>query len=641
MNHGFIKVAAGSVPVTVADTKANTELIKQRIEQADAAGVNLLVLPELCITGYTCGDLFYSDILLGSAAEALAELCRFTADKYPLVIAGVPVKYHSKLYNCAAVMHRGQLLGLVPKTHLPNYAEFYEKRQFTSGEKLLNRNARFRLDGKAVPLNSRLLFRHKTIEGYQFGIELCEDLWAPNPPSEALCRAGAVIIANPSASNEAISKEAYRRLLVTSTAARLVCGYVYCNAGPEESTQDIVFSRHHIISENGSILAENKPFEERDLLITELDCGRLINERHKITSYSAVPDENYQVIEFGQATRETALTRAVPRHPFVPADDALINERAETILQIQAYGLKKRLEHTKCSTAVVGISGGLDSCLALLVTVRAMDLMHRSHRDIVAVTMPCFGTTQRTRTNAEKLCECLGVTLEKIDITKAVNQHFKDIGHDNTVYDVTFENSQARERTQVLMDIANKTNGIVVGTGDLSELALGWATYNGDHMSMYGVNASVPKTLVRYIVRYAALKADEGLAGIFRDILDTPVSPELLPADENGDISQKTEDLVGPYELHDFFLYYMLRFGFAPSKIYRLAKYAFAGDYPDKTILRWLKVFVKRFFAQQFKRSCMPDGPKVGSVSLSPRGDWRMPSDASGRLWLDELERLN
>lgn len=641
MKHGFIKVAAGSVPVTVADTKANTEMIKQRIEQADAAGVNLLVLPELCITGYTCGDLFYSDTLLGSAAEALEELCRFTADKYPVVIVGVPVKYHSKLYNCAAVVHRGQLLGLVPKTHLPNHAEFYEKRQFTSGEKLLNKNARFRLNGKAVPLNSCLLFRHKTMEGYQFGVELCEDLWAPSPPSEALCKAGAVIIANPSASNEAISKEAYRRLLVTSTAARLVCGYVYCNAGPEESTQDIVFSRHNIISENGSILAENKPFEEQNLLITEFDCGRLMNERHKITSYSAVPDERYQMVAFNQTMRETALTRTVERYPFVPANDASINEHAETILQIQAYGLKKRLEHTKCSTAVVGISGGLDSCLALLVTVRAMDLMHRSHRDIVAVTMPCFGTTRRTRTNAEKLCGYLGVTFMDVDITKAVNQHFKDIGHDSTVYDVTFENTQARERTQVLMDIANKTNGIVVGTGDLSELALGWATYNGDHMSMYGVNASVPKTLVRYIVRYAALNADGQLAGILRDILNTPVSPELLPADINGDISQKTEDLVGPYELHDFFLYYMLRFGFAPSKIYRLAKYAFAGDYPDKTVLRWLKVFVKRFFAQQFKRSCMPDGPKVGSVSLSPRGDWRMPSDASGRLWLDELEQLD
>ncbi len=641
MKHGFIKVAAGSVPVTVADTKANTEMIKRRVEQADAAGVNLLVLPELCITGYTCGDLFYSDTLLGSAAEALEEICRFTADKYPVVIIGVPVKYHSKLYNCAAVVHRGQLLGLVPKTHLPNHAEFYEKRQFTSGEKLLNKNARFRPSGKAVPINSCLLFRHKTMEGYQFGVELCEDLWAPSPPSEALCKAGAVIIANPSASNEAISKEAYRRLLVTSTAARLVCGYVYCNAGPEESTQDIVFSRHHIISENGSILAENKPFEERDLLITEIDCGRLMNERHKITSYSAVPDERYQIVAFNQTMRETALTRTVERYPFVPADDASINERAETILQIQAYGLKKRLEHTKCSTAVVGISGGLDSCLALLVTVRAMDLMRRSHRDIVAVTMPCFGTTRRTRTNAEKLCGYLGVTFMDVDIKKAVNQHFKDIGHDSTVYDVTFENTQARERTQVLMDIANKTNGIVVGTGDLSELALGWATYNGDHMSMYGVNASVPKTLVRYIVRYAALNADGQLAGILRDILNTPVSPELLPADINGDISQKTEDLVGPYELHDFFLYYMLRFGFAPSKIYRLAKYAFAGDYPDKTVLRWLKVFVKRFFAQQFKRSCMPDGPKVGSVSLSPRGDWRMPSDASGRLWLDELEQLD
>ena len=637
MKDGFIKVAAGSVAVTVADTKVNAETIMNRIDQAHKAGVNLLVLPELCVTGYSCGDLFYSDTLLNGATDALEKVCRHTVDKYPVVVVGLPIKYRSKLYNCAAVLQSGKILGLVPKTHLPNYAEFYEKRQFTTGDKLLNRNAHAKINGKAVPINSRLLFCHDTIENYRFGVEICEDLWATCPPSHDLCRAGAVMIANPSASNEVVSKEEYRRLLVASTSARLLCGYILCNAGPEESTQDIVFSRHHIISENGTILAENKPFEDGDLLITELDYGRLANERHKMTGFTCVPDESYTIVDFKQTIKETVFTRKVEKHPFIPGDEALLHERAESILRIQAYGLKKRLEHIRCSTAVLGISGGLDSCLALLVMVRAMDMMHRPRKDIVAVTMPCFGTTERTKTNAEKLSEYFGVTLKKIDITKAVQQHFEDIGHDSTVYDVTFENAQARERTQVLMDIANQANGIVIGTGDLSELALGWATYNGDHMSMYGVNASVPKTLVRHIVHYAALQADKDLSALLMDILATPISPELLPADKDGAICQKTEDLVGPYELHDFFLYYMLRFGFSPSKIFRLANYAFAGDYAQEVILKWLKVFIKRFFSQQFKRSCMPDGPKVGSVSLSPRGDWRMPSDASYRLWMDEL----
>lgn len=637
MKDGFIKVAAGSVAVTVADTKANTKMIKEQIDRADAAGVNLLVLPELCITGYTCGDLFYSDTLLGSAVGALEDICRHTAEKYPVVVVGLPVKYRSKLYNCAAVVHRGKVLGLVPKTHLPNYAEFYEKRQFTCGDKLLNRNAHAKINGKAVPLNARLLFCHDTMEDYRFGVEICEDLWAPNPPSHDICRAGALIIANPSASNEVVSSQEYRRLLVGSTSARLICGYVYSNAGPEESTTDVVFSRHHIISENGTLLAENKPFEECDLLVTQLDCAHLANERHRMTGFTCVPDESYTVVRFKQTIKETALTRMVEKNPFIPADEALLHERAEKILSIQAYGLKKRLEHIRCDTAVVGISGGLDSCLALLVMVRTMDMMHRSHKDIIAVTMPCFGTTERTKSNAEKLSEYFGVTLKQIDITKAVQQHFKDINHSGTVYDVTFENAQARERTQVLMDIANQANGIVVGTGDLSELALGWATYNGDHMSMYGVNSSVPKTLVQHIVRYAALKADETLSALLMDILNTPISPELLPVDEKGCPGAKTEEVVGPYELHDFFLYYMLRLGFSPSKIRRLANYAFAGVYSDELILKWLKVFIGRFFSQQFKRSCMPDGPKVGSVSLSPRGDWRMPSDASAKLWMDEL----
>ncbi len=640
MKDGFIKVAAGSVAVTVADTIANTEEIKKRIAQADDAGVNLLVLPELCITGYTCGDLFYSDTLLNAAIDALTELCRYTVSKYPVIIVGLPVKFHSKLYNCAAVVHHGRILGLIPKTHLPNYSEFYEKRQFSSAAEIMGSDINIVINGESVPLCAKALFRHSGMETFQFGVELCEDLWAPNPPSEQLCKAGAAVIANPSASNEIIAKEGYRRLLVSSTSARLICGYIYCNAGPGESTQDIVFSQHHIICENGTVLAENKPFEERDLLITELDCGRLANERHKMTSYTSTPDESYKIIDFKQEITETALTRDFDRDPFVPSDSALLNERAETILRIQTYGLKKRLEHTHSKTAVVGISGGLDSCLALLVMARTMDLMGRSRQDIIAVTMPCFGTTKRTKTNAEELCKHLGVTLKKIDITKAVKQHFNDIGHAITDYDVTFENSQARERTQVLMDISNQENGIVVGTGDLSELALGWATYNGDQMSMYGVNTSVPKTLVRYIVHYIALRSDKNLASLLLDILDTPVSPELLPADEKGEICQKTEDLVGPYELHDFFLYYMLRFGFSPLKIYRMAKIAFIGVYSDEVILKWLRIFIKRFFGQQFKRSCMPDGPKVGSVSLSPRGDWRMPSDASFRLWMDELEKI-
>ena len=518
MKDGFIKVAAGSVAVTVADTKANTETIKMRIDQADELGINLLVLPELCITGYTCGDLFHSDTLITSAADALAEICLHTAGKYPVVVVSLPIKYRSKLYNCAAVIKSGKILGLVPKTNLPNHSEFYEKRQFTSGDHLLNRNANARINGKAVPLNSRLLFCHDSVEDYRFGVEICADLWAPCPPSHDLCRAGAVVIANPSASNEVVSKEEYRRLLVRSTSARLVCGYVYSSAGPEESTQDIVFSRHHIIAENGTLLAENKPFEDRDLLISELDCGRIAGERHKMAGYTSIPDESYTTVVFKQEVRETMLTRKVEKNPFIPADETSLHERAEKILNIQAYGLKKRLEHIGCETAIIGISGGLDSCLALLVMVRAMDLMHRPHKDIVAVTMPCFGTTERTKLNAEKLSKYFGVTLREIDITKAVEQHFKDIGHDSTVYDVTFENAQARERTQVLMDIANQANGIVVGTGDLSELALGWATYNGDQMSMYGVNASVPKTLVRHIVRYAATKADKELSALLTEI---------------------------------------------------------------------------------------------------------------------------
>ena len=636
MQDGFIQVAAGTLHPVVADVRHNAAEIIDRIREADAAGVQLLVLPELCVTGYTCGDLFYSTVLQTGALTALEEIRAATAGLYPVVAVGLPLLWQHKLYNVAAVLRNGRLLGVVPKRYLPNYAEFYEMRQFTSGD-TVPPDAMVALCGQTVPFGSRLLFAHESLPDYCFGVEICEDVWAPCPPADVLCRGGATLMLNLSASNEVVGKEGYRRTLVSSTSARLLCGYVYCSAGPEESTQDLVFSRHHLIAENGTILAENKPFADAPLLVSEIDTARLAAERHRMTSFSPLPAADFRTVVFAQPEREVTLTRPVDANPFVPPDDARVRERAEAIFRIQSYGLKKRLTHAHAKTAVVGISGGLDSCLALLVMARAMDLLERPRTDIVAVTMPCFGTTERTHRNACQMCRCLGVTLREVDISAAVLQHFADIGHDPAVHDVTYENGQARERTQVLMDIANETGGILVGTGDLSELALGWATYNGDHMSMYGVNASVPKTLVRYMVRYEAEHSDPALQAVLEDILDTPVSPELLPAQADGTIAQKTEDLVGPYELHDFFLYYILRFGFAPHKIFRLARYAFRGAYDDATIEKWLRAFLRRFFSQQFKRSCMPDGPKVGSATLSPRGDWRMPSDASGALWLEDL----
>ena len=639
MNDGFVKVAAGSVATTVADVVANVQEIKARITEADAAGVNLLVLPELCITGYTCGDLFFSQRLQSSARAALTELRQFTAGKFPVVLVGLPFLLDGKLYNCAAVLHNGRILGLVPKIHIPNYGEFYEKRQFTSGAPFAAHPQTVEIDGESVPFRPDQLFFCAELPEFCLGVELCEDLWAPCPPSESLAKSGATVIANLSASDETIGKDDYRRMLVSATAARLLCGYLYASAGPEESTQDMVCSRHHLIAENGTILAENPPFTPCNLLITELDVQRLAHERCKNTTFAS-DGASMPRTSFSQPLRATVLTRTYPRNPFVPKDEAALNQRAEAILHIQSHGLKKRLAHAHAATAVIGISGGLDSTLALLVAVRAMDLLGRPHQDILAVTMPCFGTTHRTKSNAIAMCTQLGVTLREIPIAAAVRQHFADIGQDPENLDVTFENSQARERTQVLMDLANKTSGLVIGTGDLSELALGWATYNGDHMSMYGVNTSVPKTLVRYIVRYEANRFGGELSEILRDILDTPVSPELLPVNEHGEMTQKTEDLVGPYELHDFFLYHMLRFGFTPSKIFRLARRAFSEIYSDAVILHWLRTFTRRFFTQQFKRSCMPDGPKVGSVTLSPRGDWRMPSDASSRIWMDEIAEL-
>ena len=640
MELGFVKLAAACPEVKVGDVAFNLSTAKAALDRAEEMGAALLVLPELHLTAYTCGDLFYSDLLLSSAREALGRLREHSRGKRCLTAVGLPLRLGGKLYNCAAVIQDGSVLGVVPKTVLPNYGEFYEKRQFVSGEEYTG-PGEISLCGESVPFGTDLLFCCREMEELIVGVEICEDLWAPVPPCTDLCLSGATVIANLSASNELIGKDDYRRLLVSSVSSRLICAYVYASAGGGESTQDMVFSGHSMICENGMSLAEKKPFAaDTDFISSEADLFRLRNERHRNTSFSGKSSKPCRRISFSHPLHEAALTRFLPRHPFVPGDSAVLSERAEAILSIQSQGLKKRLEHINCPKAIIGISGGLDSTLALLVMVRAMDMLKRPRTDIIAVTMPCFGTTERTRSNAEALCDELKVSFRQVDITAAVLQHFKDIGQDPCKTDTTFENCQARERTQVLMDIANRENGIVVGTGDLSELALGWATYNGDHMSMYAVNASVPKTLVRYIIAYESAHCSPQVKAILDDILDTPVSPELLPADKEGNIAQKTEDIVGPYELHDFFLYHMLRNSSSPRRIYALARYAFRGAYSDEVILHWLKVFIRRFFSQQFKRSCLPDGPKVGTVTLSPRGDWRMPSDACSALWLQELERL-
>ncbi len=640
MELGFIKLAAACPKVRVGDVEFNLSTAKFALDRAEEMGAALLVLPELHLTAYTCGDLFYSDLLLSSARKALGELRDYSRGKRCLTAIGLPLRLEGKLYNCAAVIQDGSILGVVPKRVLPNYGEFYEKRQFISGDEYAGPNV-ISLCGESVPFGSDLLFCCREMEELIFGVEICEDLWAPITPSTDLCLSGATVIANLSASNELIGKDDYRRLLVSSVSSRLICAYVYASADDGESTQDMVFSGHNLIYENGMKLAEKKPFTaDTDFIASEADLFRLRNERHRNTSFSGKSGKPCRRIFFSHPLHNVELTRFIPMHPFVPGDSAVLSERAEAILSIQSHGLKKRLEHINCPKAVIGISGGLDSTLALLVMVRAMDMLKRPRTDIIAVTMPCFGTTERTRSNAEALCDELGVSFRQVDITAAVLQHFKDVGQDLNKLDTTYENCQARERTQVLMDIANRENGIVVGTGDLSELALGWATYNGDHMSMYGVNASVPKTLVRYIIGYESKHCSSNVKAILDDILDTPVSPELLPADKEGNIAQKTEDIVGPYELHDFFLYHMLRNGSSPKRIYALARYAFQGSYSDEVILHWLKVFTRRFFAQQFKRSCLPDGPKVGTVTLSPRGDWRMPSDACSTLWLKELDQL-
>lgn len=637
MKHGFIKAAAATCEIRVADCAFNADSIQTAMQEACTGGAKLLVFPELCITGYTCGDLFLQQPLLETAERALLQVAEASRGMSMLCVVGLPLAYRSKLYNCAAVLCGGEILGIVPKSNIPNYSEFYEQRHFTSAPA---ENGEIVIQGRRIPFGTKLVFACESAADFVLGVEICEDLWVPHPPSATHVLAGATVIANLSASDEVIGKADYRRMLVSSQSARLICGYVYADAGYGESTSDLVFSGHDLICENGTILKESKLFGT-GVHFSEIDVQKLASERRRTTTFPAGAAEGYQVVPFDLDLQETKLTRPVARRPFVPDNAASRAQRCEEILAIQCEGLKKRIVHTGCKTIVVGISGGLDSCLALLVMERAMKQLGRPMEDIIAVTMPCFGTTKRTRSNAELLCEALGVTLRTIDIADAVKQHFKDIGQKEDCYDVVYENAQARERTQILMDVANQNGGLVIGTGDLSELALGWATYNGDHMSMYGVNASVPKTLVRHIVRYAADTAEsKTLKNALCDILDTPVSPELLPAQQDGTISQKTEDIVGPYDLHDFFLYYMVRFGFSPEKIFRLCEYAFAEEFDRETILRWMKVFYRRFFSQQFKRSCLPDGPKVGTVTLSPRGDWRMPSDACAKIWLDESERL-
>ena len=639
MRDGFIKVAAGTPKIRVADCRYNAEQIFTMMREADKQGVKVLCLPELCLTGYTCGDLFLQDTLLCGAEEGLQTILEATRNLDMVTVLGLPVrcKWDNKLYNCAAVIQSGEILGLVPKTYLPNYGEFYEQRWFASGAGV---ETSVDLCGATVDMDAAGLFACEKVPNLVLGVEICEDLWATEPPSARLARGGATVILNLSASNELVGKSGYRRNLVVGQSGRLVCGYVYADAGEGESTTDLVFTGHNMIAENGALLAERR--FATGLTISEIDVDRLAYERRRMTTFNGQRQADLWRASFSLPLEETRLTRAVSPAPFVPADAEDRAERCNEILKIAALGLKKRLEHTGARTAVVGLSGGLDSTLAILITAVAMKLLDRPASDIIAVTMPCFGTTDRTRDNAVELAERLGATLKRIDIGSAVKVHFKDIGQSMEDHSVTFENGQARERTQVLMDIANQNGGLVIGTGDLSELALGWATYNGDHMSMYGVNAGIPKTLVRHLVAFVSDdkgSEDPRLSAVLDDILDTPVSPELLPAIE-GKISQKTEDLVGPYELHDFFLYYAIRWGFPPRKVFRLAEHALGRTYDRATILKWLNSFYRRFFTQQFKRSCLPDGPKVGSVTLSPRGDWRMPSDAVAALWLEELEGL-
>lgn len=646
MQNGFVKVAAAVSAVKVADCEYNTLQIENIIAQAEGKGVEIIVFPELCITGYSCQDLFRQSLLLEQVEASMLMLLDFTRNLDIISIVGLPVVVGDMLLNCAAVIQKGDLLGLIPKTYLPNYSEFYEKRWFASSQDLQPTEIRF-AGNKILVTPQPTLF--KTCDGVLFGIEICEDVWAPAPPSNRLALAGADMTFNLSASDELIGKHKYLKSLLSQQSARTISGYIYSGCGFGESSQDVVYAGNAFIYENGQMLAEGERFSFKpQVIISQIDIEKLRSERRNNSTYVNAQREHDARIVNAHTTvaqRDFELIRDVDPHPFIPGQEDM-GTSCNEIFSIQVAGLAKRLVHTNCKTVVLGISGGLDSTLALLVCVKTFDKLGWSRKGIVGVTMPGFGTTDRTHNNAVTLMESLGVTIREVSISAAVEQHFKDIGHDMSVHDVTYENSQARERTQILMDLGNQLGGLVIGTGDLSELALGWATYNGDHMSMYGVNAGIPKTLIRHLVQYVAESVDDTSRETLLDIIDTPVSPELIPADEDGNIRQKTEELVGPYELHDFFLYYVLRFGFRPLKIFMLASKAFNGNnngttfYDDATIKKWLTIFLRRFFSQQFKRSCLPDGPKVGSVSLSPRGDWRMPSDASSTLWLKECEQI-
>lgn len=641
MKDGWIKIACVTPPLRVADCTYNVQQIIQSAKEAAECGVKLIVYPELCITGYTCGDLFLQETLLQGALDALHLILQETKEYDAILIVGLPFVQNGALYNCAAVCNQGTVIGIVPKKNIPNYSEFYEARHFTPGPDAdRTRISIFARSGELMgcpAFGAKQIFTCSNVPGFTFGVEICEDVWVGDTPSVSMAKMGASIIVNLSCSDEIIGKEDYRRTILKAKSGSLFCAYAYADAGFGESTQDLVFAGHNLIVENGSILAESKLFTN-GILSAEVDVQRLCGERRRSNTFQS--EKPLCETVFQMEPEETKLTRRIDPDPFVPSANEMLTQRCEKILMLQATGLVTRLQHIGSKTAVVGLSGGLDSALALIVMAHAFRICGYDPSGMIAVTMPCFGTTDRTYQNACRLANAYGATLREIRIQNSVRQHFADIGHDEAIHDVTYENSQARERTQVLMDLANQTGGIVIGTGDLSELALGWATYNGDHMSMYAVNASVPKTLVRYLVEYEASQTDPALASVLRDVLDTPVSPELLPPEADGTIAQKTEDIVGPYALHDFFLYYVLRLGYSPHKIYRLAKYAFRGTYDDDVILKWLKKFYWRFFSQQFKRSCLPDGPKVGSVTLSPRGDWRMPSDACVTLWQKELETL-
>lgn len=635
MKDGFLKVAAASPKVRVADCEYNTKNIISMTEKARENDASLIVFPELCITAYTCGDLFLQETLLNSCEKSLLKIIKSSKENKMFIVVGFPFRYNGAIYNAAAVINNGDLLAIIPKINIPNYGEFYEARHFTSGKGIKP----FVLDflGYKPVFGQNIVFRCENMKELVIGCEICEDLWVLNPPSINLAEGGATVILNLSASNEIIGKADYRKQLVSSHSSRLLCAYIYSSASIGESTQDLVFSGHNFIVENGAILAQSERFET-GIIYSEIDVQKLIHERTRMNTFNVCQNSCTQIL-FSIPDKHVKLTRKFSKTPFVPQEKIELENRCKEILKMQAVGLASRMKHTKCENVVIGLSGGLDSTLALIATVHAFDILGIKRAGINAVTMPCFGTTSRTKSNALKLAECYGATVHIIDIKESVNQHFKDIGHSWDCQDITFENAQARTRTMILMNIANKIGGMVIGTGDLSELALGWATYNGDHMSMYGVNSSIPKTLVKYLTNYEASISQGDLKNVLNDIIETPVSPELLPP-KDGEISQKTEELVGPYELHDFFLYYITRFGFRPRKIFKIAKQSFKNIYDDETIKKWLIIFLRRFFSQQFKRSCMPDGPKIGSVTLSPRGDWRMPSDAVSNLWLNEAENI-